>query len=74
MQQYDPELYELWRNTTRGWAENMSQTIRQTFRADYVITDLNHYGFLDEAKFDPHLQEVYRDEYAVIFQVLSGDR
>ena len=71
MHAYDPELYQLWRSITRGWTEHMSQPIRHTFGAEYVITDLNHSGFLNEAKYDPNLLEVYRDEDAVIFVVVS---
>lgn len=71
MQQRDPELYELWRDITRGWGENLGQTIRHEFGAEYAITDLDHEGFLDKAglTWASGLEEVYRDEYAVIFRV-----
>ena len=68
MHRYDAQLYELWRNTTRGWG-NIGEAIRNDFEAQYVITDLEHYGFLDKAEYDPYLKEVYRDKDAVIFQV-----
>jgi hypothetical protein len=70
MHRYDAQLYELWRDTTNGWG-NIDEAIRQDFGAQYVITDLEHYGFLDKADYAPYLKEVYRDEYAVIFQVLD---
>jgi hypothetical protein len=69
MQLYDPKLYDLWVNITRGRVEAPAQTIAENFGARYIITDLEHKGFLRQAKADPHLVEVYRDEYAAIFQV-----
>jgi hypothetical protein len=69
MQLYDPKLYELWVNITRGRVEAPAQTIAETFGAHHIITDLEHKDFLRRAKADPHLVEVYRDEYAAIFQV-----
>ncbi|MCL4302876.1 MAG: hypothetical protein KJ077_44720 [Anaerolineae bacterium] len=69
MQLYDPDLYDLWVNITRGRVKTPAQTIVETFGARYIITDLDHKGFLRQAKADPHLAEVYRDEYAAIFQV-----
>ena len=73
MQLYDAGLYELWIDITRGRVEHPARDIKETFGANYVITDLNHTGFLREAKADPDLHELYRDKYAVIFQVLSQD-
>ncbi|GIK42299.1 MAG: hypothetical protein BroJett011_61320 [Chloroflexota bacterium] len=69
MQLYDPDLYELWVNITRGRVKAPAQAIAETFGAHYIITDLDHKGFLRQAKADPQLVEVYRDEYAAIFQV-----
>lgn len=69
LQLYDAELYERWVDITRGRVESPAQAIQATFEADYVLTDLNHKGFLREAKADPQLVEVYRDDEAVIFQV-----
>jgi hypothetical protein len=73
MQSKDPELYELWRETTQGRVDNLGRTIHQKFGAEYAITDLNHQGFLDKAAtpWGSGLQEVYRDEYAVIFRVID---
>jgi hypothetical protein len=69
MQLYDPKLYDLWVEVTRGQVEAPSQTITQTFGSHVVIIDLEHQAFLRQAKADPNMQEVYRDEFAVIFQV-----
>ncbi len=71
MQSYDAELYDLWRNITRGWVERPGYAIAYTFEAGYVLTDLDHEDFLHIARTDPDLEEVYRDEYAAIFLVLS---
>jgi hypothetical protein len=34
-----------------------------------VISDLNHSDFLERAAEDPNMEEVYRDDQAVIFVV-----
>ncbi|MCQ3979442.1 MAG: hypothetical protein DPW09_38985 [Anaerolineae bacterium] len=69
MQLYDADLYDLWVDITRGKVETPAQTIAETFKARYIITDLDHKGFLRQAKADPRLVEVYRDKYAAVFQV-----
>lgn len=69
LQLYDSELYNLWVDITRGKVETPAKTIAQTFGAHFVITDLDHKAFLRQAKADPQLEEVYRDEFAVILQV-----
>ena len=71
MQLYDADLYEQWVDITKGKVETPAQVIRQRFGAEYILTDLNHKEFLREAKADPQLQEVYRDQDAVIMQVLA---
>jgi hypothetical protein len=71
LQLYDAELYDQWVDITKGRVDAPARMISETFGANMVITDLNHDGFLQKAKADPHLQEVYRDEYAVIFQLLD---
>ncbi len=72
MQLDDPELYDLWVNITRGKVDNPAQTISQTFGSEYIITDLKHTAFLEVADADPHLKELYRDDYAVILRVAQG--
>jgi hypothetical protein len=69
MQLYDPALYDLWVAITQGEVENPSQLISRRFGAQFVHTDLNHKDFLRAASQDPGLQEVYRDEQAVLFEV-----
>ena len=54
-----------------GRCGNPSQVIATTFGSQYVHTDLNHRDFLDVAARDPGLEEVYRDDQAVIFKVIA---
>jgi hypothetical protein len=72
MQIYDAGLYDEWVAITRGEVERPGAHIRSRFGATYVLSDLQHGGFLKQARQDPQLSEVYRDQYAVIFAV--GDR
>ncbi|MFT3895031.1 MAG: hypothetical protein QM730_25680 [Anaerolineales bacterium] len=72
MQLYDPELYTLWVNITKGNVENPSQSIASRFGARYVHTDLNHKAFLAVAGKDSGLKEVYRDNQAVIYEVIGS--
>jgi hypothetical protein len=71
MQLYNPKLYDLWVRITRGDAERPSRYISASFGARYIHTDLDHRAFLDQAAKDPGLKEVYRDNQAVIFEVIS---
>ena len=71
LQLYDADLYDRWVDITQGDVENPSQAIATTFGSRYVHTDLNHRDFLEVAAEDPGLKEVYRDDQAVIFEVVS---
>jgi len=71
MQLYDPSLYALWVKITKGDVKDPSQIIFNTFSAQYIHTDLSHKNFLNVAKKDPGLKEVYRDDQAVLFEVIS---
>lgn len=73
MQLHDPELYDLWVDISKGRVERPSEAIGERFGASYVLTDLKHEDFLDEADDDPNLVEVFRDEYAAVFQVVQPD-
>ena len=70
LQLYDKDLYDTWVKITHGEVEQPSQIILTRFSAQYVHTDLNHKNFLREAANDPGLVEVYRDDQAVIFEVV----
>jgi hypothetical protein len=71
LQLYDTDLYDLWAEITQGNVENPSRIIATTFGSHYVHTDLHHEDFLRVAAEDPGLREVYRDDQAVIFEVLA---
>jgi hypothetical protein len=71
LQLYDADLYDLWVEITQGEVENPSQIIATTFGSRYIHTDLNHGDFLRVAAEDPGLKEVYRDDQAVIFEVIA---
>ena len=71
MQLYDSSLYDLWVDVSQGRVEQPASAIRQRFGAEYVFTDLKHAAFLNQAAGDSTLEEVYRDEYAVVFAVLQ---
>jgi hypothetical protein len=69
MQLYDAALYDDWVQITQGRVEQPGEQIRSRFGGDYVITDLRHTAFLRETQNDPALKEVFRDKYAVVFEV-----
>jgi intracellular septation protein A len=71
MQLYDPELYDVWVDISKGRVEHPSEAISHRFSASYVLTDLKHDDFLAEAEDDPNLVQVFRDEYAAVFQVVQ---
>jgi hypothetical protein len=71
LQLYDADLYDLWVDITQGDVENPSHVIATAFGSSYIHTDLNHADFLQVAAEDPGLKEVYRDNQAVLFEVLS---
>ena len=71
MQLYNPALYSLWVDITQGVVKNPSKIIAGNFASRYVHTDLNHKNFLRVAGEDPGLKEVYRDNQAVVFEVIA---
>jgi hypothetical protein len=71
LQLYDADLYDLWVEITQGDVDNPSQIIATTFDSRYIHTDLHHSDFLQVAAEDPGLREVYRDDQAVIFEVIA---
>lgn len=70
MQIYDPGLYNLWTQITRGQIKNPSRMILDKFGARYIHSDLKHDEFLAIAGQDSGLKEVYRDGDSVIFEVI----
>ena len=71
MQLYDAALYDHWVDITQGRVENPGEAIASEFGSRYVLTDLQHEDFLRQAEDDPRLEEVYRDEDAVVFRVMG---
>jgi hypothetical protein len=71
MQLYNSDLYDEWVKITQGEIAQPSQIIAKTFGCLYVHTDLEHKAFLRVAASDPGLREVYRDDQAVIFKVVT---
>jgi hypothetical protein len=71
LQLYDADLYDVWVDITQGDVENPSQVIATKFDSRFVHTDLQHGDFLNVAAKDPGLKEVYRDDQAVLFEVLT---
>lgn len=70
LQLYDADLYDLWVDITQGDVENPSAIIAADFGAQYIHTDYKHGDFLEMADNDLGLKEVYRDEDAVLFEVI----
>ncbi|MFN8400977.1 MAG: hypothetical protein U0X74_13255 [Anaerolineales bacterium] len=70
-QLYDPELYSQWVNITQGDVENPSDSIRSLFGSRFVISDLKHGDFIQQAENDPHMREVYRDGQSVLFEIIE---
>jgi len=71
LQLYDADLYKLWVDISQGDVKDPSGIIATTFASRYIHTDLEHRDFLKVAAQDPGLKEVYRDDQAVIFEVLA---
>jgi hypothetical protein len=73
MHRYDAALYDDWVALTQGKAELLGETIRTRFGAVYVLSDHQHTDFLRKAAQDVHMKEVYRDDDAVIFEVMDAN-
>lgn len=67
----DADLYDQWVKITKGQVDRSGEIIRSRFGGEYVMSDLDHGAFLKKAERDPSLREVYRDGYAVIFEVVN---
>ncbi|HWQ15522.1 MAG TPA: hypothetical protein VNL77_22160 [Roseiflexaceae bacterium] len=69
LQLRDARLFDEWVAISRGEVEAPGAAIRERFGASYAISDLRHTGFLRRAARDPRMREVYRDAFAVIFEI-----
>ena len=72
LQLQDASLYDLWVDLTQGRAGDLSASIRESFGAEYALSDFDHERFLQAAAEDPQMREVYRDEFAVVWSVEAG--
>jgi hypothetical protein len=70
MQLYDADLFDRWIEITQGDVELPSASIVAQFGAYYVMSDLNHQDFIEQAQADPAMQLVYRDNEAIVFQII----
>ena len=71
LQLYHSELYDAWVEITKGRIAQPSQAIAGRFGMKYVLTDLQHKGFIEQAAADPGLKEVYRDNQAIIYSLVT---
>jgi hypothetical protein len=71
LQLSDSVLYNLWVDITRGRVENPSRMIVSEFGAYFVHSDLEHADFIERAGSDPAMREVFRDDQAVVFQIVQ---
>jgi hypothetical protein len=69
MQLFDAALYDQWVDITQGDVELPSAFIQSLFDTSYVMSDLNHKDFIDQAEADPGMELVYRDDEAVVFRI-----
>ena len=72
LQLYNTDLYDEWVEITQGRLEQPSRSIEARFGGQYVLTDLQHGAFIERAAEDPGLVEVYRDNQAIVYQVVSS--
>jgi hypothetical protein len=68
----EPERYRLWRSISQGQVPAPARTIRDTFDAAYVLTDLRHAAFIRAADADPGLEAVLRTPTVVVYHVRGG--
>ena len=66
---HDGPLYLRWRSITRGQVDRPGADIRDLFDCGWVFSDLDHKLFIERARADPEMTEVYRDRSTVVFAV-----
>jgi hypothetical protein len=66
---HDPALWELYAKIERGWGTNPSKPIRERFGASWAVLVLPHEGAEELLSKDSGLQELHRDEHAVVYAV-----
>lgn len=65
----DQQQWDQWRDITQGRISMPSQLIQTAFNATYVVSDTQHDAFENQAKNDPNMQLVYRDQYNYIWRI-----
>lgn len=65
----DQSLYDKWVDLTQGRNENgLAADIKKTFNTCYAITDLEHNNFINAAKKDPAMKQVFKDDNSAVYQ------
>lgn len=72
LSRYDLALYDEWVALTRGQVTHPVAAIREKFGADYIFADLHHTRLLDQLTQSAQVREVYRDDYAIIFELVQS--
>jgi hypothetical protein len=69
MLQYNGPLYHFWTRVTEGNVGNLSKEIPRNFNSYYIVSDLKHQKFIEQALRDPLIRQVYRDNNSVVFEI-----
>ncbi len=69
MIQYNSTLYHFWTGITEGNIGNLSKEIPKNFNSFYIVSDLKHQKFIEQAMKDPLIRQVYRDNNSVVFEI-----
>ncbi len=69
---YNPALYSRWVSITKGNVKEIAKAVGNEFGSDFILTDLQHDAFISKASQDPGLAEIYRDEYAIVYQLIAN--
>jgi hypothetical protein len=65
----DEELWKLYADITLGHRSDPAPLIRDRFGAEYVFTDNEHSGFMENAEASGDFEEVYRDKFTTVLRV-----
>jgi hypothetical protein len=66
---YDPGLFSLWRQVAQGRIATPSDTIKDTFGADYVYTEMRRTAFVRSVTADPGFESVYSSGSTLVLRV-----
>ena len=65
----DREAYWRWVDISQGKIERPGRELATRYPCAYVLSDLDHGAFLEQAAQDPDLEEVLRDRQGVLYRV-----